>query len=79
MSEEHDRKQSVEMKEDKNAVTVDADGELAEALRNYVPGTQEEKALVRKIDFYLMPILWIVRLFFFSGRDWSFPGYFADL
>uniref|UniRef100_L2G0X8 Vitamin H transporter n=1 Tax=Colletotrichum fructicola (strain Nara gc5) TaxID=1213859 RepID=L2G0X8_COLFN len=68
MSEEHDRKQSVEMKEDKNAVTVDADGELAEALRNYVPGTQEEKALVRKIDFYLMPILWIMYILNYVDR-----------
>jgi hypothetical protein len=28
------------------------------ALRDYVPGTPEEKRLVRKIDFVLLPILW---------------------
>lgn len=50
-----ERKHSLEMKEDKNASVVsEADAELAEALRNYVPGTQEEKQLVRKIDFYLV-------------------------
>ncbi|TEA10623.1 putative transporter [Colletotrichum sidae] len=69
MSEDYGRKLSVEMKEDKNAaVAIEADGELAEALRNYVPGTQEEKALVRKIDFYLMPILWIMYILNYVDR-----------
>lgn len=55
MSFENGRKQSLEMKEDKNAPVVsEADAELAEALRNYVPGTREEKQLVRKIDLYLV-------------------------
>ncbi|KAJ9091900.1 hypothetical protein QFC19_008927 [Naganishia cerealis] len=26
----------------------------------YVPGTAEEKALVRKMDFRLLPILWLM-------------------
>ncbi|KAF4471530.1 major facilitator superfamily transporter [Fusarium albosuccineum] len=34
------------------------DEELAIALQNYVPDTPEEKRLVRKIDFVLLPCLW---------------------
>jgi len=38
----------------------DYDRELQQALREYVPGTDEEKKLLRKIDFFLMPCLWIM-------------------
>lgn len=31
---------------------------IVAALQGYVPGTAEEKRLVRKIDFVLLPILW---------------------
>lgn len=34
------------------------DATILTALRNYVPDTPEEKRLVRKIDFVLLPILW---------------------
>jgi hypothetical protein len=34
------------------------DEELAVALANYVPDTAEERRLVRKIDFTLLPCLW---------------------
>ena len=34
------------------------DEELTIALANYVPDTAEEKRLVRKIDFTLLPCLW---------------------
>jgi hypothetical protein len=34
------------------------DEELAIALQSYTPGTDEEKRLVRKIDFVLLPCLW---------------------
>ncbi|KAJ0159453.1 hypothetical protein CTA2_9673, partial [Colletotrichum tanaceti] len=61
MSLDNGQKPSLDMKEDKKAPVVssadnadaDADAELAEALRNYVPGTREEKQLVRKIDIFL--------------------------
>ncbi|KAK1593696.1 major facilitator superfamily transporter [Colletotrichum navitas] len=69
MSFENGRKQSLEMKEDKHAPVVDeADAELAEALRNYVPGTREEKQLVKKIDLFLMPILWIMYILNYVDR-----------
>ncbi|KAK1996523.1 major facilitator superfamily transporter [Colletotrichum falcatum] len=74
MSFENGRKQSLEMKEDKHEHVVGSDGaaeadaELAEALRNYVPGTQEEKQLVRKIDLFLMPILWIMYILNYVDR-----------
>ena len=38
----------------------DYDRELQQALQNYVPGTEEEKKLLRKIDLSLMPCLWIM-------------------
>lgn len=48
-------------------VTVQ-DAELAEALRNYVPGSDAEKRLVRKIDWALMPILWIMYILNYVDR-----------
>ncbi|OLN87319.1 putative transporter C1683.12-like protein 11 [Colletotrichum chlorophyti] len=69
MSSDNDRKQSVDMKEDKNGGVVnEVDAELAEALRNYVPGTTEEKKLVRKIDLFLMPMLWIMYILNYVDR-----------
>ncbi|KAK2055338.1 major facilitator superfamily transporter [Colletotrichum caudatum] len=71
MSFENGRKQSLEMKEDKHAPPVvvgGADAELAEALRNYVPGTREERQLVKKIDLFLMPILWIMYILNYVDR-----------
>lgn len=35
-----------------------ADEELVIALANYLPDTAEERRLVRKIDFTLLPCLW---------------------
>lgn len=35
-----------------------ADHELESALQSYVPDTEEEKKLVRKIDYVLLPCLW---------------------
>ena len=39
---------------------ADHDRELQQALKDYVPGTEEEKKLLRKIDLSLMPCLWIM-------------------
>ncbi|OBR06348.1 Major facilitator superfamily transporter [Colletotrichum higginsianum IMI 349063] len=69
MSLDNGQKPSLDMKEDKNAPVVsEADAELAEALRNYVPGTREEKQLVRKIDIFLMPMLWIMYILNYVDR-----------
>lgn len=62
-------KASIELKEslenrDVNVMTP----ELAEALRNYVPGSPEEKQLIRKIDFFLMPMLWIMYILNYIDR-----------
>jgi hypothetical protein len=35
-----------------------SDAAILAALQDYAPGTPEEKRLVRKIDFVLLPILW---------------------
>ena len=34
----------------------------------YVPGSEEEKKLVRKIDLYLLPAIWLMYLFSFMDR-----------
>ncbi|KAH7134053.1 putative vitamin H transporter [Dactylonectria macrodidyma] len=65
---DHDRKESVEMKEDPKGDATLQNNELAEALRNYVPGTAEEKKLVKKIDCFLMPILWIMYILNYIDR-----------
>ncbi|KAK1980079.1 major facilitator superfamily transporter [Colletotrichum cereale] len=69
MSFDNGRKQSLEMKEDRHTPVVsEADAELAEALRNYVPGTREERQLVKKIDLFLMPMLWIMYILNYVDR-----------
>lgn len=51
----------------KKFVSVE-DAEMAEALQNYVPGTDQEKKLLRKIDLRLMPILWIMYILNYVDR-----------
>jgi len=57
-------KEHVSTKED----TLQVDNELADAIRNYVPGTTEERKLVRKIDLLLMPMLWIMYILNYVDR-----------
>ena len=35
---------------------------LEENLNGYVPDTEEEKKLVKKIDLYLLPTIWLMYL-----------------
>lgn len=42
--------------------------ELQQALRNYVPETDAEKKLRRKIDMRLMPILWVMYVLNYIDR-----------
>jgi hypothetical protein len=44
------------------------DQELQIALANYVPGSDAEKKLLRKIDLRLMPILWIMYVLNYIDR-----------
>lgn len=62
-----DRAQTVQLHEETNSSGVSND-EQAEALRNYVPNSAEEKKLVRKIDMFLMPILWIMYILNYVDR-----------
>lgn len=50
-----------------DAVFVE-DIEIAEALQKYVPDTDEEKKLLRKIDLRLIPILWLMYILNFVDR-----------
>lgn len=53
---------------DKGISEVDEDtAQWAAQLANYVPDTEEEKKLVRKIDLFLMPILWIMYILNYIG------------
>ncbi|VUC30057.1 unnamed protein product [Clonostachys rosea] len=62
-------KASIELKESlENRDPSSMTPELAEALRNYVPGSPEEKKLVRKIDYFLMPMLWIMYILNYIDR-----------
>lgn len=44
------------------------ESEMAKDLDGFMPGSAEEKRLVRKIDLYLMPILWIKYVFNYIDR-----------
>lgn len=44
------------------------DEEVLEALRNYVPGSDDEKRLVRKMDMTLLPILWWMYILAYLDR-----------
>jgi hypothetical protein len=39
-----------------------------ELIAAYVPDTEEEKALVRKIDLYLLPTIWLMYLLSYMDR-----------
>jgi hypothetical protein len=49
-------------------VAAHEDPELAIAFDNYVPGTAEEKAIVRRIDFILLPCLWWMYILAYLDR-----------
>jgi hypothetical protein len=51
----------------KNGLTPE-EAELQEALRNYVPNTEAEKKLRRKIDLHLIPVLWIMYILNYVDR-----------
>jgi len=68
MALRHEKAPSLEMKEEANSDVAQPSSDLAEALRNYVPNTAEEKRLVRKIDCFLMPILWIMYILNYVDR-----------
>jgi hypothetical protein len=63
----HD-KETVEMREKESPGNHNISSEVAEALRNYVPGTPEEKKLVRKIDLFLMPMIWVMYILNYIDR-----------
>lgn len=44
-----------------------------ESVIDYVPDTEEERRLVRKIDMYLLPALWGMYLLSYMDRTKSVP------
>lgn len=64
-----DSKTNVEMEEYPTKVANNAgDIELQEAIKNYVPNTDAEKKLLRKIDLHLIPTLWIMYILNYVDR-----------
>lgn len=59
-----DQKQHSAEVEDIGPKTVN----LQSGVDGYVPGTDEEKRLVRKIDLYLLPTIWIMYLLSYVDR-----------
>ncbi|KAJ8118147.1 hypothetical protein OPT61_g805 [Boeremia exigua] len=43
--------------------------EMESALRDYVPGTDAEKRLVRKLDMFMMPTLWVMYILAYIDRQ----------
>ena len=43
--------------------------EITAALREYVPGTKEEKAMIRKVDMFIIPILWLMCILAYIDRN----------
>lgn len=39
-----------------------------EAIDGYIPDTEEERKLVRKIDLYLLPTIWLMYLLSYMDR-----------
>lgn len=57
----HDRKECYEHDDSVLKDTVSETGD-------YVPGSDAEKRLVRKIDLYLLPMMWIMYLLSYMDR-----------
>lgn len=55
------------------------DLELEQALRSYVPGSDAEKRLVRKLDFFLMPTVWFMYILAYIDRQNIVRPSFAKL
>lgn len=44
------------------------ENDCAEAIDGYVPDTEEERKLVRKIDLFLLPTIWLMYLLSYMDR-----------
>lgn len=60
----HDPKTSVEMID--NVAAFDAEKDFS--VVGFIEGTDEEKELVRKIDLFLMPTIWVLYCFSYMDR-----------
>jgi hypothetical protein len=61
------------MSEKRASVEAAEDGKTFEtadvaSIGDYVPGTPEEKKLVRKIDLYILPMMWFMYLMSYMDR-----------
>ena len=66
----HDRVSNYSLKETKvsaNELSLE-DAEIVAALQSYVPGTSEERRLVRKADIILLPLLWWMYILAYLDR-----------
>lgn len=54
--------------DNQSGVQAAADG-LEEKLRNYVPNSDAEKRLVRKVDMFMVPTLWFMCVLAYVDRN----------
>lgn len=47
----------------------DEHDKVIECLRNYVPDSPEEKRLIRKVDMFLIPMLWLMCVLAYLDRN----------
>ncbi|KAI0598975.1 major facilitator superfamily domain-containing protein [Biscogniauxia sp. FL1348] len=59
---------SHEHAEDMEVETIEQQKQQQELIETYVPDTEEERRLVRKIDLYLLPTMWLMYLLSYMDR-----------
>lgn len=66
-----DLKQGQTMLQDMTATKSNESQEnaLDQALQNYIPDTDAEKRLVRKVDFFMVPMLWWMCILCYLDRN----------
>lgn len=42
--------------------------DVSSTVDDYIPGTEAEKKLVRKIDLYILPMMWLMYLLSYMDR-----------
>lgn len=62
--DQHDKPSSQHEEE----VYIEFPKQHEQAITNYVPDTEEERKLVRKIDLYLLPAIWGMYLLSYMDR-----------
>ena len=63
----------MEHQEKTSSSDLDMDQKQRQAIEAYVPDTEEERKLVRKIDSFLLPTIWLMYLLSYMDRTKYVP------